>query len=200
MKKILAICTALLFVSGLFTSDVFAQEKDEIRAVMIISSADFRDEEFFQTRRILQFGGVDVRVASSSLRPSRGMLGTMAFPQSLLTDIDAADYDAVIFIGGTGAQEYFDDTTAHKIARDAASAGKVVGAICLAPVILANAGVLEGKRVTVSSSESRRLMRKGIVYTSDSVVVDGNIITADGPESSEPFGEAILGLLKKKEL
>ena len=198
MKKIFAICTILLFSSGLFTSDVFAQEADKAKAVLIISSVNFRDEELFQPRRILQVGGVDVKIASSSLRPSRGMLGTMAFPQLLLTDIDAADYDAVIFIGGIGAQEYFDDTVAHKIARDGVSAGKVVGAICLAPVILANAGVLEGKQATVFSSESRALIRKGIRYTGESVVVDGNIITADGPKSSEPFGEAILELLKKE--
>ena len=59
-------------------------------------------------------------------------------------------------------------------------------------MILANAGVLEGKRATVFPSEQARiLMRRGI-YTGKTMEEDGKIYTANGPASSEVLGRRIL--------
>ena len=74
--------------------------------------------------------------------------------------------------------------------------GKVVSAICLAPVILANAGVLKGRKATVSGQEAKAIEAKGAVYTQPGVTVDGNIVTGNAPKSSKLFGETICGLLQ----
>ncbi|HHT9150731.1 MAG TPA: DJ-1/PfpI family protein, partial [Candidatus Wujingus californicus] len=110
------------------------------KVVMIIASNNFRDEELLKPKEVLERNGVAVTVASSSLKESTGMLGAKVKPDILFININVVDYDAVIFVGGAGATEYWDNPTAHKIAKDAYSAKKIVGAICIAPVTLAKAG------------------------------------------------------------
>jgi protease I len=161
------------------------------RIVMIVARRDFRDEELFEPRTILEEAGGEVIVASSSLEPAKGMLGGSVKPDLLVADVVAADYDAVVFVGGAGAKEYWNDGQAHAIARRAAEEGKVVAAICIAPVTLANAGVLEDRRATVWKSEGEQLMAKGARYAGRDLEVDGHIITADDPESAGKFGRAI---------
>ncbi|MBC7347996.1 MAG: DJ-1/PfpI family protein [Clostridia bacterium] len=100
-----------------------------------------------------------------------------------------------LFVGGEGAREYWDDLQAHRIAREALEQGKVLGAICLAPVTLANAGVLAGRKATVWPDEAARLKAAGAKYTGSGVEIDGRIVSASGPESAKDFGEAIARLL-----
>ncbi|MEN6511444.1 MAG: DJ-1/PfpI family protein, partial [Chloroherpetonaceae bacterium] len=69
--------------------------------------------------------------------------------------------------------------------------------ICLAPVILANAGILKGKKATVSGTESKTIEVKGAKYTEPGVTIDGLIVTANAPRASRRFGQAIVELLKK---
>jgi protease I len=72
---------------------------------------------------------------------------------------------------------------------------RVVAAICLAPVILARAGVLVGKRATVAGTFAAELEQCGATYTGPGVTVDGLVVTANAPKASRAFGEAIAQLL-----
>jgi protease I len=101
-----------------------------------------------------------------------------------------------VFIGGTGSSEYFNNPTAHSIAQEAAASGKLLGAICIAPSTLANAGLLDGRKATSYSSEEGNLKSKGATFTGAGVEADGKIITADGPSSAGQFGKALLEALK----
>lgn len=165
------------------------------RIVMIIASKNFRDEELKVPRAIFTKQGAKVEIACSSLKPARGMLGTVVKPHILLKSVDVRKFDAIVFVGGSGASEYWNDKTAHAIARQAIKHGKVLAAICIAPVILANAGVLKGKLATVWASERGKIQAKGARYTGRSVQVHGKIVTANGPTAAKPFAEAIVRLL-----
>jgi protease I len=125
----------------------------------------------------------------------KGMLGMQVKPDVLYTDVKADDCDAVVFVGGNGAQEYWQDPKAHGLAREADKAGKIVSAICIAPVTLANAGLLKGKEATVWPSESGQIEGKGARYRKAGVVRDGRIVTADGPESAAAFGTKLVEAL-----
>jgi protease I len=171
--------------------------KMDKKVAIIVASDNFRDEEFTEPKELLEEAGVEIVVASSSLKVSRGYFGTEAKPEILIDDLRVDDFDAIIFVGGSGAQEYFDNLSAHRIAVEAIEKDKILAAICIAPSILANAKVLSGKRVTSFSSEKSNLQQKGAIYTGASVEVDGKIVTADGPKSAKEFGEAILKLLKE---
>ncbi len=162
---------------------------------MIIAQNGFRDEELKEPREILTQKGIKVTIASSSLNTAKGMLGARAKPEIILSELKVEDYDAVIFVGGIGAKQYWDDPAAHRIAREALKKKKVLGAICIAPVILANAGILSGKKATVWESEAKRLKEKGATYTSKPVEVDGKIVTGSGPQAAKQFGQAIAKLL-----
>jgi len=161
------------------------------KAVMIIAEKNFRDEELFEPKKILEAEGVKVIVVSTSFNTARGMLGGKVKPDMLLSEIKVDDYDAIIFVGGSGASQYWNDSLAHNIAKEAVEKNKVLGAICIAPVTLANAGVLTGKKATVWPSERGKIEAKGAIYTGESVQIEGKIITAEGPQAARKFGEAI---------
>lgn len=162
------------------------------RAVMIIAERNFRDEELLEPKAELEKEGVKVDIASTAAKQARGMLGATVAPDKLVSDINVADYDAIIFVGGSGAGQYWNDPAAHSLAKEAAGSGKILGAICIAPVTLANAGVLMGKKATCWPSERQALKDMAANYTGKRVEVDGNIITADGPGSAAEFGKALV--------
>ncbi len=176
----------------------FSFAKNTKKILMIIAHQNFRDEELFIPKKIFENEGYTVVIASTSLKPAKGMLGSMVTPQILIDKVKVDEYDAIVFVGGVGAQEYFHNTVAHKIAREAVSKGKVLGAICLAPRILAEAGVLKGKKATVWFSEGKALEAKGAHYTGKPVEIDGKIVTASGPYAAEEFAKSILKLLKAR--
>ena len=86
---------------------------------------------------------------------------------------------------------------ALRIAEEAAAGGKVLAAICLAPVILANAGLLAGKQATVAGTEAAALEGAGATYTGPGVTVDGRLVTANAPKASRRFGQTIAQLLSE---
>jgi protease I len=166
------------------------------RIVMIIAHENFRDEELNAPLAIFQNAGAEVIIASSELAVAKGKFGALIMPDILYSDIDPKKYDAVVFVGGPGAVQYLDDSQAHRIARETLSAGRVLAAICIAPAILAKAGVLKGKSATVFPSDQNALIDGGARYTAKGVEVDGSIVTADGPQSAAPFANEIVKLLK----
>lgn len=163
---------------------------------MVIAPSNFRDEELFHTKEVLEAAGAEVTIASRATGEVAGMLGGKATADIALSDVSAADYDAIVFVGGSGASTYFNDATTQNLAKDAAAQGKVVAAICIAPSILANAGLLEGKKATAFSSEQGNLEAKGATYTGEAVTVDWKVITAEGPTAARSFGAAVVNAIK----
>jgi protease I len=190
----------ILVLFGIFCllfSPLSAEEEVEMKkVVMIVASKNFRDEEFLEPKKVLEENGVKVVIASSSLSEARGMLGERVKPDILIDNIKPQEYDAIIFVGGSGSSEYWDSPIAHRILREANGQGKIIGSICIAPVTLANAGILKDKRATCWFSEGEKLKAKGAIYTGRDLEVDGNIITASGPSVAKEFGEKILEKLK----
>ena len=165
------------------------------KAVMVIAQDKFRDEELFEPKAILEKAGVSVTVASTILSPAKGTLGKEYKPEMLLKDVNADEFDAVVFVGGMGASQYWNDPSAHKLILDAQAAGRIIAAICIAPVTLAKAGILKGKKATVWASDAGQLLVTGARYTGNNVEVDGKVITAAGPFAAREFGEALVRAL-----
>ena len=166
------------------------------KAVMVIANNGFRDEEFQIPKFILEENGLEVTVASSNLSLAKGVLGAQVMPDILVDDVNPEDYDAVIFVGGAGSREYWDNDAAHKIINAANNSKKIIGAICIAPMILANAGVLEGKKATIWHTEAPMFKSKGVSCTVNPLERDGNIITPNGPNSASKFAESLVEAIK----
>jgi protease I len=74
--------------------------------------------------------------------------------------------------------------------------GKVLAAICIAPVTLANAGVLKGKKATVFPSLQSQLTAQGARVVNQDVVQDGKLLTASGPKAAREFAAALVKMLE----
>lgn len=174
------------------------KNSDTKKAVLIVASVRFRDEELFETKDALEKADIKTVIASSRTGSVRGMLGGTAEATILVDRIDVNDYDAVVFIGGIGAKEYFENQTALNVARQAKAGDKVLAAICIAPAVLANAGLLEGVKATCYESERITLKKAGADFTGADVQQDGIIITASGPDAAEKFGRTIADTMKER--
>jgi SagB-type dehydrogenase family enzyme len=166
------------------------------RAVVIIPSVNFRDDELFTTKRMLDAAQIETVIASTKLGTLRGALGGMAEARVLVDQLNVDNYDAIIFI--SGPPEYVGSPVAINVIREAVRKDKVVGAIGVAPTILASADVLTGIRATAFLSERDRLVQAGAIYTGLPVERERLIITATGATAARPFGRMIAEALTVK--
>ena len=164
--------------------------------LMVIAPERFRDEELFLTQEELEKAGHKTVIASLVKGFCLGSRGGAATATLTLAEIEVENYEAVVFVGGGGSKIYFTNRDALRVAQEMSEQGKVVAAICVAPVILANAGLLKGKNATVFGSEVKAIEGKGAKYTGAGVTVDTNIVTGDGPNSARLFGQKINELLQ----
>ena len=170
------------------------------KAAMIIAFKDFRDEEYFVPKEILEKAGAEVKTASNKIGTAIGADGGEVKVDLLVSEINPTDFYAIIFIGGPGCLKNLDDESSYRVAQETVSQNKVLASICISPVILAKAGVLEGEKATVWSSVMDRspikiLQNNGAIYEDKRVVVEGKIITGNGPGAAEEFGQAIVEAL-----
>jgi len=165
------------------------------KIVMVLPENNFRDEEFFRPLEVFEKQGIEVKTACTNAERARGVLGAMVKPDMLVSDIKIQDFDAVVFVGGEGAAQYWDDPTAHRLVQEALKSNKVIAAICIAPVTLARAGVLKGKQATVWYSEAKQIEAGGATYAACGVKRDGKIVTASGPADAKKFAEEIIQAL-----
>jgi protease I len=166
--------------------------------LMIIPPERFRDEELFQTREELEKAGHSIVIASTRKGICPGSRGGQAEAEITLDEVIIGEYEAVIFVGGGGSKLLFNNPLAQTIAREIYNQGKVVAAICLAPVILANAGLLFTKKATVAGTEAKTLENQGAIYTGPGITVDGNIVTANAPKASRGFGKKITEIMESR--
>lgn len=161
------------------------------QVVFFLANKEFRDEEYIDTKEVLdQF---DIGSKISAIEPGEcfGTAGLNLAVDLSVDEINTEQFNGIVFIGGTGAEQFLNDTSVHALAKSFLNAGKVVAAICWAPAMLGIAGLLNGKKATVWSGAKDNLTEGGATYTAEGITVDGKIITANGPDSSTAFGQAI---------
>lgn len=178
------------------------EQSNKQKVVLIVAFRDFRDEECFIPKQILENAGIKISIASNQLGTaigsSGGELNVDIALQSLTVDI----FDAIVFIGGQGALSSLDNETSYNIARETVGKNKILGAICISPLILAKAGVLKGKMAAIwtsnlDKSAAKALETNGAVFKHKDVIIDGKIITANGPKAAQEFGQKLIELLNK---
>jgi len=168
-----------------------------VKIAIIISFKNFRDEEYFIPKEIFEDNGFEVKTISTEKGIAIGGDGGEAKVDLCLSNLDINKFDALVFVGGPGAYAFIEDESVWQIIRQARDKGKLLSAICIAPAILAKAGVLEGKKATIWSSlmdkkSIKILQENGAKYIDKAVVQDGKIITANGPTAAKGFAEKIV--------
>lgn len=171
--------------------------------LLIIASDGYQPIEYGHTRKALEDAGIQVVVTSDKAGIAHA---SHAIPKQyatvkvdvVLADVDVKKYDGIFIIGGPGALDHLDNKVTYKIMQNAAKSGKLFGAICISPRILADAGVLRGKKATGWNDDNKLdnvFKKAGVTYVKNPVVIDDNIVTADGPSSAALFGDSIVKLL-----
>ncbi len=172
---------------------------DNKQIAIIVGQKNFNMEEFQYLYETLEKEGADISVASNTLEKALGRLGGYVAPDCKINDLAPEEFDALVLVGGYGARVYlWDDVDTHEVLRKFARAGKLIAAITNAPVSLANAGVLEGRKATVYPDYDSTLIfdEKGVHHVHDHVAVDDNIITAEHSRFIKEFTSAIIDNVK----
>ena len=167
-----------------------------MKAIVIIAQKGFQDTEYEKTTEVLKKGGVQVTVASQTTDIATGKVKAKVTPDIAVSKASVKDYDAVVIIGGPGTDSLAADASVISLVKDARKMGKTVAAICIAPIILAKAGILQGRKATVFSTGRKEIEAGGAIYQLSDVVIDKGVITGSGSEASTKFGEAIVKALK----
>jgi protease I len=165
------------------------------KILMVLSPEQYQEEELNVPRDYFQNRGYSVVLTSKGVT-DKGMNGESAQVDLDLKKVNLSDYVAVVFVGGEGiySLKLNEDPDYQALAKSAYSQKKLLAAICLAPWILADAGLLNGKKATASDTD--HIKSKGAVVSDESVVRDGNIITGNGPGASQEFAQAIVAALE----
>lgn len=167
-------------------------------ALIVIAPKGFQDRELEGTRDALELAGVETVIASTEIGICTGKFGGEEQADVALRNVNILAYDLLVFIGGPGAAQLAFDEHALDLAREWAKTKKPIGAICIAPIILAAAGVLQGRQATVwdtNGENAATLEREGAMYTGEDVTVDEQIVTANGPEAAEEFGRILASMM-----
>ncbi len=169
----------------------------EKRVLIVIAPRDFRDEELADPIKYLEKYEIGFDIISTTRGLAVGMLGGKVLVERTINDLlsDGIDpYEALFIVGGNGTPEHlWPDTNLQELVRIFGKKGKIISAICLAPAVLARAGILNGKTATIWNDDTAiaELRNGGAVYKPDPIVLDGRIITANGPSAAAGFGEKL---------
>jgi protease I len=173
----------------------------DVRVLVIIAPQDYNEEELNGTLSALKGAGIGYTIASSRLQAAGMSGGTTGLNRTIedMKNTDISGYAGIILIGGSGSIRYlYDDTDLQDLVRSFYDQGKLVGAICASPVILSRAGILKGKKVTMFGDPvlQEELRSNGARVSDAAVVIDGRIITGNGPYAAAEFGTTVADALK----
>lgn len=166
--------------------------------LFIIAHHDFRDEELLEPKQILEKEGHTCHVASTSVEPAQGMLGSIVEPDLAVHEVDLSKYQAVVVVGGRASPALAKNTAVISLLQEAQAQGKLLASICLGGVVLAKARVLAGKKATVfKTSESlQELKENGVHFVDLPLVTDVKLVTAQGPLQAKAFGKKLAEMLR----
>lgn len=178
----------------------------EMAKAYVFLADGFEDIEALAPVDILRRGGIDVKTVSiSESELVKSAHGVKVKADLLFPEADFSDADLLMLPGGMPGAKNLDE---HIGVRQALlrhnEAGRLIGAICAAPMVLGHLGLLRGKRATCYPGFESEL--DGATYTAEPCCADGNIITGKGPGASfvyayrllEEFkGESVVEELKK---
>jgi protein deglycase len=163
---------------------------------MVMPLADgFEEIEALSVASVLRGNGIGVDIVGISGSTVSSGSGTRIISDKRIYDVKEGDYVGIIIPGGRGCDNLQKSKVVMDMIGDFYKKGKLVAGICLGPVVLAKAGVLEDRRAVVYPG-----MEKDIPFPrNERVLMDGNVITSQGPAMSLDFALAIVEYLLGKE-
>ncbi len=164
--------------------------------VLVPLAPGFEDLEATTLVDLLRRAEFEVVTAGLQAGLVTGARGMRVAPDAELDAVLAGEFDMVVLPGGMpGARHLRDDPRILALLQRQAASNRYTAAICAAPIALAAAGLLEGKRATSYPGFVDRLDIPGLHYVAEPVVVDGHVVTSRGPGTAMDFALTLIELL-----
>lgn len=161
------------------------------KRVLCVITDGFEEIEAITPVDLLRRAEVEVVLASLQGGPVKGRCGVVIQPDATLDEVNPKDFDLLFIPGGPGVKSLRSDGRAASLARKFYDSGRPVAAICAAPLVLHDAGLLGGHRFTSHSSTWTELPKA----ENERVIEDGLLITSRGAGTALDFGFALVRLL-----
>jgi protein deglycase len=156
--------------------------------VLVPLAEGFEELEAVTIIDVLRRAGLTVTVAALEASPVTGSHEIRVESDTTLDAVASSAFDALVLPGGPGAKRLRDDRRVQTIVKRMAQDGRLVAALCAAPIALEAAGVLAGKRATAYPGNDLPSAQQ----LEERVVVDGNIVTSRGPGTALEFSLAVV--------
>ena len=168
---------------------------------LVVLAPGFEEIEAVTVIDVLRRCGIKVTVAGLLPDLVEGAHGIKVVPDKAIEKVQMRDFDAIVVPGGNPGYKNLrrDERVLHMI-KEAYDSGKLVAAICAAPAVLSDAGVLKNRKCTIYPGMESEVENGGGEFLEDSVVVDGNIITSRGPATALHFALRIAERLVGREI
>lgn len=165
-----------------------------MKPILFIVAPEFEEIELTAPIDILRRLDIPVVTAGLTGRSAIGAHGVPVTAEMLMVDANPADYDGIVLPGGPASWTLRDTPGVLSLVRAMHAEGKLVGAICAAPIALEAAGVIAGRRVTCYPAVKGDLKSAAEVLDTPAAT-DGNIVTGRGPGAALEFGFALADYL-----
>ena len=160
---------------------------------LVLLADGFEEIEALAPVDLLRRAGIEVTVASlNENRHATGRSGITTHADAALSAVQTRDFDLVFLPGGAGVKNLRADARVIEIVRRQHAAGRWLAAICAAPTVLNDAGLLSGRRYTAHFSVAAELPA---ILATERTVTDGKITTSRGAGTAVEFGLHLVALL-----
>ena len=163
--------------------------------ILLIAADGFQQEEFFEPMNYMREQGANVHVASMEKKSIKADTGEQReyTPELTFSDVNVDDYDGLIIPGGLRNPDTLrQQDEAVQIVRDFGASGKVIGAICHGPWLLAEADIVKGREMTSYPSIKTDLRNAGAQWTDSEVIADNGIVTSRNPDDIPAFNRKLV--------
>ncbi|WP_040211143.1 DJ-1 family glyoxalase III [Clostridium polynesiense] len=162
-----------------------------MKSIIVMLAEGFEEIEALTVVDVMRRAGVKCNMCSLKGKQVTGSHGIKVEADTDLNSSELVSYDGIVLPGGMpGAENLKNNLQVVELVKEYYSNGKIVAAICAAPIVLEKAGIIRGKKITSFPDFKEKLDNS--IYNEDMVVEDENIITSRGPATALPFSYAIL--------
>lgn len=167
------------------------------KRVLVLGANYFEDTEMIYPLHRLREEEAEVVLAGLDDKPIHGKKGHGPLPVDTTVDaVRAGDFDAIVVPGGYQPDILRRSSRVLELVRDFDAAGKPIALICHAGWVAISAAVLKGRKATAFAAIKDDMVNAGVEFVDDAVVVDGNLLSARGPNDLGPWMKAVIAALR----